>query len=128
MSMAASTFESLESRYNGAYKVAQRIISCGSIAEGVGIAFGIVIVILGIVEISAGASDGIATILFGICVGFAGYVAGIVLATGGQIMSAAIDTAVNTSTLISNDEKAKIIGIGSAQPSPDGKRNAGWAT
>jgi hypothetical protein len=36
---------------------------------------------------------------------------GVVFGAGGQMMLATIDTAVNTSTLLSLDQKAEILGI-----------------
>jgi hypothetical protein len=100
----------LASRYAEAYAIARSTISLGrtikelSLKGGLGLAalgFVLLIVLSGFHAMFA-----IALFLFGANCAIWGFVAGVFLSVQGQIMLAQLDTAVNTSPLATNEEKA----------------------
>ena len=106
----------LNQRYKDAYSVARGIIAVGRVVQFFGVVLGGIVILAGL----AFSGDHLSSIdkggtfiafITGVLIAFAGYVIGIGLGARGQIMLATIDTAVNTSTLLSQEHKADILGV-----------------
>lgn len=98
----------LAGRYGEAYVIARSTINLAQIVKKVGMYGGAAIVFLCLVLSQTG--GGYFTALFGIFFGAFcivwGFLASIIIAAQGQIMLAVLDTAVNTSTIATNEEKS----------------------
>lgn len=108
-----SAFEVLSKRYSNAYKVAKGIITYGGITKGITLVLGIGILLIGaFLAVNGGFTlgPGLLLAVMGIGLVIGGYIAGVLIQASGQLMLTTVDTAVNTSTLISVDEKGRIIG------------------
>ena len=111
---AASAPEALSTRYRDAYLTARAINGLGEIIKGVSIFLGIVIVIMSTKAASGfgvGGESFIIGLVFGTVVGFLGYVGGVLLSAQGQILKATLDSAVNTSPLLSNENRLSIMSL-----------------
>lgn len=99
-------------RYRDAYLVAKATGAIGLVIKNLGLALGALIVI---VALAIAASDGAQFALIGIFAGIAVaipvYILGILVSAQAQILKATLDTAVNTSPLLSNEDKAWIISL-----------------
>lgn len=109
-------FPRLRVRYQDAYAVARGLVKTGRIIEDAGLVIGGILLLVGLIfffrdEGMTGALEGILLILIGAMTAGGCFIAGILTAAVGQFMSAAIDTAVNTSENISPDEKSEILGL-----------------
>ncbi len=117
---------SLKERYEDAYRVARGIIFLGTVVKFCAAALGGIIVIAGIAASSSESSlvsGGV--IVFGIVVGLLGFASGVLVSAQGQIMLSMIDTSVNTSPLVGELEKARIIGVPAAgAPGKDVTQNS----
>ena len=105
----------LQMRYADAYTVAHGIISLADLVKVVGVGLGILI---GGASIAlSGQDSSVSHVLLaggciaGLLIAVAGYVTGVAIGARGQMMLATVDTAVNTSTLLSQSHKAEILGI-----------------
>jgi hypothetical protein len=98
----------LAGRYGEAYVIARSTINLGQIVKRVGIYGGAAIVVLCLVLSQGGGGYFIALvgIFFGALCIVGGFVAGVIISAQGQIMLAVLDTAVNTSSIATNEEKA----------------------
>ena len=100
-------------RYNDAYLIARTITAFGAVVKV--IAFGIggaILLIFFLLACSWGGAFGVGGIVVGAIVGIAIYVLGIRVAAQGQILKATLDTAVNTSPLLTKDEMRQIMSLG----------------
>lgn len=100
------------SRYRDAYLVARTIVGMGSAIKGTGIVALIVIVLLKLVVATQGQSNLITSLnesLFGIVVGVPVFALGILVSAQGQILKATLDTAVNNSPFLSDDQRAEMM-------------------
>ena len=110
----------LANRYSDAYTEANAVVTIGKIVKGVAVLLFIVILIIGFVVASEssrqfygrgdfnGAVAGLGFALACI-VGIPIYVLGILVAAQGQTSLAALDTAVNGSRHLSDDEVARVL-------------------
>jgi hypothetical protein len=102
------------SRYRDAYSVARSITGYGALLKAGGIAVGIGIIFLGIVSAAADRGPGAAAFFVGLIAGaIAGlsiYAFGVMVSAQSQILLAMLDTAVNTSPLADNRQKAAMLG------------------
>ena len=82
--------------------------------KGVGIIGAIIVILIAVTASQSVASAGVAllggVIFGGIWFGLF-FVLGILVSAQGQILKATLDSAVNTSPFLTNDEKAKVIDI-----------------
>ncbi len=103
----------METRYTDAYRIADAIIITGRIVKVIGGVLAAAPVVVGTWLWSSGRSDlaSIGVSLLGVIFGFFVWIAGIFVTAQGQLLRALLDTAVNTSPLIGNTEKAEIMGI-----------------
>lgn len=107
--------DKLECRYKDAYTVANfvnglaEVVKIGSLLAGLGV------IVLDFVWNDRGSVGVSPFLIMGIVagglIGVVGYVWGVMIAARGQMLLAAIDGAVNSSTLLSNTRKAEILGV-----------------
>jgi hypothetical protein len=106
----------LQNRYADAYLVAQMVNGTGQTVKLVGFLFAALVTLGGLVAASKmGAVVGFAGLLFGILVALPFYALGVLVSAQGQILKATLDTAVNTSPILSQDEIRHIL-IGTPLP------------
>lgn len=99
-------------RYKDAFTEAHAVVTVGKLIKGVGAILGICVIIAGF-ALGANSSGGaIATIggcVSGCIIGIPTYVLGILVAAQGQTQLATLDTAVNSSRHLTNDEVAQLL-------------------
>lgn len=100
-------------RYTDAYRVASAIIAFGTIVKVIGAVVASIIALAGFASADGplGSSALIGGLLIAAVTGFVFWIAGVLVTAQGQLLRASLDTAVNSSPLLSNIEKAKIIGV-----------------
>jgi hypothetical protein len=115
--------QSLSNRYWDAYLVARATVGMGAVIKVVGILLGILICSGGFfiaTTLSATLSNSGAVIFisvltivggFGVFVGALLFLQGILISAQGQTLKASLDSAVNNSPFLSNDQKAKIMSL-----------------
>jgi len=103
---------SISRRYTDAYRVAGAIITFGAAVKVVGAVVAAIIAVGGLASSEQlGIRGLIGGLLLGAMVGLVFWIAGVFVTAQGQLLRASLDTAVNTSPLFSNTEKAKMMGI-----------------
>ena len=101
---------SLRNRYADAYLVAQTINATGQTVKLVGFFFAALVTLAGFVAASRmGAIAFFAGLLFGLIVALPFYALGVMVSAQGQILKATLDSAVNTSPLLTQDEIRSIL-------------------
>jgi hypothetical protein len=104
---------SVMSRYTDAYLVARSITTVGTAVKAVGVIIGLGIALIGVVANfttdSQSVKYAIAGVVLGVIVTIPIYIMGILIAAQGQILKATLDTAVNTSPLLTKDEMRQIM-------------------
>jgi len=99
-------------RYRDAYIVAKAISTFGNVVKILGLAIGALIVLAGFIATSSvGAEVLWGGILLGIIVAISIYILGLLLSAQGQVLTAALDTAVHTSPFLSKEEKSRIMSL-----------------
>ncbi|HEV2841993.1 MAG TPA: hypothetical protein VGW39_11755 [Chthoniobacterales bacterium] len=98
----------LSKRYSNAYTAAHAIVIIGKAIKAIAIIMFVIVLIAGF---SLGSGGGYATGGFALAliVGIPVFILGIIVAALGQIALATLDTAVNTSRHLTNDELAAIL-------------------
>ena len=119
----------VQGRYRDAYSVAESIIGWGVLLKVLGIVGAIAIAVFGLV---AGANFGmgaiVASFIVAASVGATLYALGVTVAAQGQIIRAVLDTAVNTSPLLSTEEKRDVIVASGGQASVTVPPKGEWLT
>ncbi len=101
---------SLTNRYDEAYLVARTFNGAGQVIKVVGFAAAAVVAIGGFILASkVGSALGLGAIVLGVLVALPFYALGILVSAQGQILKATLDTAVNTSPLLTQDEVRRIL-------------------
>jgi len=100
---AMSYYGRLADRYREAYRVAVGTVRLGNIVKWAGFVLGGLIVVINSYDGS------IFLVLAALALALSGYVAGIFLCAQGQLMSALLDVAVNTSPHLQDSEKASVM-------------------
>jgi hypothetical protein len=101
-------------RYKDAYLEARATTAIGSGVKMVGIAIGVACLLVGVLLASQTRESGIylfASLIFGFVFGTPIYVLGILVSSQGQILKASLDSAVNSSPFLANDERAKVMSL-----------------
>jgi len=117
-----SQYSSLASRYNDAYTMARFQTKLGEIIKSISILIGILVALVsglfmlfGMNESSFGPNLGKAIggfgIVIGVAGGFVGWILGVMISSLGQLLKAHLDTAVNTSPFLGNDDRARIMSL-----------------
>ncbi len=108
----------LMKRYMDAYHVAESIISTGTLIKGLGIVVGLMFAVGGLYLCGQQAQQGQYFLLLGIFVltvgtvcGMLIYLIGIHVSAQGQLLLANIDTAVNSSPMLTNEQRARVMSI-----------------
>ncbi|SRR6266404_93786 len=99
----------LMKRYRDAYLVAKATATIGKVIKGIGI----LVAVLGVIVAVQSASRGTGLVIF-LLPAFVGallYCVGVLVAAQGQILLATLDTAVNSSPFLTNEDKAKAISL-----------------
>ena len=110
MTSAGDESNALKGRYRDAYAGADAIVGWGNLVKTFGIVAGVVIVLLGVVAAgNFGPAVFILFLVLAVAVGGMFYMFGIMAAAQGQVLLAALDTAVNTSPLLSVEQKGEVI-------------------
>lgn len=114
-------------RYSDAYLVASTINTTGQTIKVVGIAAAAAVALGGCaVGSQLGGAVGFAGVLLGAIVALPFYVLGVLVAAQGQILRATIDTAVNTSPLISREELLQVLSLEHAAARADAHPPTGF--
>jgi hypothetical protein len=100
----------LAHRYRDAYSVARVIVGAGNGVKTVGVIVGILFALSGFV---AKGSFVFLGLMAALTAGVFFYVAGVAISAQGQLLQATLDSAVNTSPLLDNEQKAQILALGS---------------
>lgn len=104
-------------RYRDAYRVARVTAGFGSAIKIIGILFAGVIGFLSLRMAERGGGDAILVLGIGIAVFIAllFFVIGVIVSANGQMLGATLDSAVNTSTAITDLEKMEILSLKSGR-------------
>jgi hypothetical protein len=110
----------LTGRYMDGFRLGRAIVGMGTLIKTIGGFAGLSISILAALGASEYARVGSqqmplvvgGAIVLGFVVWLPFWILGVVVAAQGQILKAVLDTAVNSSPFLSNDEKAKIMSLG----------------
>ena len=112
---ALKAYGQLSSRYHDIYQIADGMVRLGKIIKIVAVVVAVTGVIAAIVIASNGGfgSDfaSPAVVVVGLCAGVGIFCLGILIGACGELLRALVDTSVNTSPLITDSEKATIIGL-----------------
>jgi hypothetical protein len=112
--MAESTeAEALKTRYSDGYLLARVTVGFGTTIKIAGWFLGglIALVLLTVLGSIGGGGFGLIGILLGAAVVFFFYICGVLVSAQGQVLKAALDTAVNGSPFLTNTEKAEIMSL-----------------
>jgi hypothetical protein len=103
---ARSSFGHLTDRYRDAYSVAGGTVKLGNIVKRAGFVLGGIMLLI---SLSAGGFWFFVGALAAVWIAASGYVAGVFMCAQGQLMSALLDVAVNTSPHLQDSEKASVM-------------------
>lgn len=99
-------------RYNDAYSGAHAVVTVGKAIKGVSVILGICMILLSLligVNIDGGIVAVVGGLIIGCIVGIPTYILGILVAAEGQIQLATLDSAVNGSRHLTDDEVARLL-------------------
>jgi hypothetical protein len=99
----------LAHRYRDAYSVARVIVGAGNGVKTVGVIVGI---LFALASFAAKGSFVFLGLMAALAAGVFFYIAGVVISAQGQLLQATLDSAVNTSPLLDNEQKAQIFALG----------------
>jgi len=93
--------DSIEARYQDAYRIAEGAITLGKIVKVVSLILGCLILLIGMIGSSGfgGASVFLGSLIFAVIVAGGGFISGVFIAAQGQMIRATLDIAVNTTSL-----------------------------
>lgn len=110
MTSTVGTSGLVKGRYRDAYSVGDSIVGWGNLVKTLGIVAGVIIALLGFAGAGTlGVGAVIVSLILAMAIGGAFYMFGIMVAAQGQMVLAVLDTAVNTSPLLSLEEKGEVI-------------------
>jgi hypothetical protein len=108
----ASAASALSGRYRDGYRQARFISGFGQFVKIVGAGLGALVVVAGVASSSDGALGtriAIASAIGRGVVALVFFVAGVIIAAQGQLLLASLDTAVNSSPILTDDQRARIM-------------------
>ena len=112
--------DALAARYKSAYSTSRLVIGLGTFLQVMSVLAGVVVAGGVWLNFSSSHSAGVPpeyqTVVWGgvgigVLIAAQGYVFGEFIKTAGQVLMAGLDTAVNTSTLLTNGRKVEILGL-----------------
>ena len=106
---ASPQSQAVGQRYKDAYLVAGAVSGVGTAIKTIGIILGVLVALVGLMAGSAEVM--LPAILVAIVVGVFFFVFGALISAQGQVLKANLDTAVNTSTFLSNEQRAAIMSL-----------------
>jgi len=107
---------SIESRYADAYLLAKTTNGIGQTVKFVGLLVAALTALSGFVVASkAGGAFALVGVFLGALVALPFFALGVIIAAQGQLLSATLDTAVNTSPLLSQEQRQQLL-LSSPQP------------
>jgi hypothetical protein len=114
----ATVVAAVTSRYSDAYVVARAIDALGLTVKGIGIFSGVILGLASFVIASKGGGTPIAFagVIFALLVATAIYLLGVLASAQGQILKATLDTAVNSSHFLTDQDRAGIMSLPDASP------------
>jgi hypothetical protein len=116
--MADDGSSGVAARYRDAYSVAESTVHWGNALKILGIVGAVVIGLIGVVAAEyVGVGAVIASLVAAVGIGGMLYALGVTVAAQGQIIRAVLDTAVNTSPLLSVEQKREVIAPSISQAS-----------
>jgi ATP/ADP translocase len=104
-------------RYKDAYTVARVTNGFGGTFKAIGIIIGCLLTLLGLMVAGNGGPQnpmsilGIVAAVVGIIAGALFFIIGVLVSAQAQVLKASLDSAVNTSTFLTNDDRAKIMSL-----------------
>lgn len=106
----------LMTRYKDAYVVAKVTNGIGGLFKGLGIALALILIAIGFLmgafsRDSNAVGLGVVIAVFGVFSGVQCYILGVLIEAQGQILRACLDVAVNSSPLLTNENKAKMMSV-----------------
>jgi hypothetical protein len=107
-----SDIATLPNRYKDAYIAGRLIEGLGTIVKAVGIVGGVMLFLIGILFFWGffGTFSLIIGSVAGAVIGGITYLLGVLVSAQGQVLRATLDTAVNTSPLLTESQKARLLG------------------
>jgi hypothetical protein len=111
---ASRPSQAVGQRYKDAYLVAGALSGVGTAIKAIGIILGVLVALVGLVAGSAEFT--LPAILAAVAVGVFFFVFGALISAQGQVFKASLDTAVNTSPFLSNEERAAIMSLPFSAP------------
>jgi hypothetical protein len=108
----AKRAQKLSQRYTDGYRVGGVLVGLGTLFKVIGIILAATGVLTGLLVIgSLGTAAGIACIAAGLYFGIFGLLAGVLVSSFGQMQKAMLDSAVNNSPILNDDERAAILSL-----------------
>ena len=104
-----ATSRAMRGRYTDAYSVANGLVSSGTAIQVIGAVIGGLVFLFGLTQ--GGILGGIGGVMFGAVVAIIGYMMGVMVKAQGQILLAALDTAVNSCRFLDDEDRASIFGV-----------------
>ena len=107
-------------RYTDAYVVARVIDGVGGIIKIMGVTAGVLLLLVGVIIAANGRPGdatfaiGVLTGVFGVVAGVLFYLLGLIVSAQAQILKATLDSAVNSSPFLTNDDRAQIMSLPTA--------------
>jgi len=98
-------------RYRDGYRIAGSIDGLGSVIKVVALLFGGLLALAGLAYFGESKEVSFVLVLMGILTGGIGYVLGILVQAAGQLMKALFDVAVSGSHFLTDDQRAKVMGL-----------------
>jgi hypothetical protein len=100
-------------RYTDAYRVATAIVAIADAVKAISLIIGGIILLVGLAgsQSALGGLSLVTGIVFAIVIGGGGFAFGTLLAAHGQILKATLDTAVNLSPFLTNEQRAEVMSL-----------------
>jgi hypothetical protein len=102
---------SLRRRYQDAYLTARTITAVGATVKVLAFVVGGLVALVGLAAGSQSTQFAIGGVILGVILAFPFYVFGVLVSAQGQILKATLDTAVNSSQLLTKDEMRQIMSL-----------------
>jgi hypothetical protein len=101
------------SRYTDAYRVARVVVGIGEAVKIISLVIGGILLLIGVAgsESALGGFSLLVGVVLAVIVGGGGFALGTLLAAHGQVLKATLDTAVNTSPFLTNQQRAEIMSL-----------------